>query len=79
MIEKRVKQKHWDPNWRNELTLEREDDEEYEDTIFRPDNRPSQWYHIKVRNLHEEKMAHNCVVCLRNIKKTQQKSKSSPT
>jgi hypothetical protein len=38
MIEKRVKQKHWDPNWRNELTLEREDDEEYEDTIVRPDH-----------------------------------------
>jgi len=68
-IAEKVKQKQWNPNWRNELVLERNDDNEYEDAVFRPDKRLSRWYHINVKNLHERRMALNCVAYLRNIKK----------
>jgi hypothetical protein len=69
IIEEQVKQKHWNPNWRKELTIERDDDEEYEDAIFKPDKQLSRWYHIKVKNLHEREMALSCLAYLLSVKK----------
>ena len=33
----KIKPKQWDPNGRNDLVLDRDNDQEYEDAIFIPD------------------------------------------
>jgi len=64
-----VKKKGWTSNWRNELLLER-DDKDFEDKvhakgIYRKGT--ACFYHIKVRNLHRQKIAYGCLAYLEKI------------
>ncbi|MGB2728250.1 MAG: hypothetical protein WBD09_07210 [Halobacteriota archaeon] len=64
-----VRDKEWNSNWRNELLLEI-DDKNFEDKvkttgIYREGI--ARFYHIKVRNLHRQKIAHDCVAYLEKI------------
>jgi len=66
---KQVKKKGWISNWRNELLLER-DDKDFEDNvratgIYREGR--ARFYHIKVRNLHRQKIAYDCLAYLEKI------------
>lgn len=68
VIAEKVRERGWDPNWRNELLLER-DEKDYQDVKYVDrEYRPSRWYHIKVRNLHRQKIARDCVAYLEKIK-----------
>jgi hypothetical protein len=51
IIAGKIKPKQWNPNGRNDLALDRDNDLEYEDAIFIPDKQLSRWYNIKVKNL----------------------------
>lgn len=62
-----VKKKGWTSNWRKELLLERSD-EDWGDAVDVRVNKNSRWYHIKVRNLHQQKIARDCVAYLEKIK-----------
>jgi len=66
-VQEKVKKGEWNPNWRNEIRLER-DSAQLEDVgRFANQYRPSRWFHIGVENLHRKKMARNCVVYLEKI------------
>jgi len=67
VIAEKVREKGWDPSWRNELLIERDDDD-WEDAIDLQMNKKSRWYHIKVRNLHRREIARDCVAYLEKIK-----------
>lgn len=60
-------QKNWNPHWRNEITLER-NDKDYEDVIGVPEKRMARFFHIKVRNLNKRKPALNCLAYLKSIR-----------
>lgn len=65
---KQIKQRKWNPNWRNELVLERGDKDFEEVTHVGSKYKPSRFYHIKVKNLHQSKIACDCLVYLMSIK-----------
>ena len=67
VIAEKVRERGWDPSWRNELLIER-DDGDWEDAIDLQMNKKSRWYHIKVRNLHRREIARDCVAYLEKIK-----------
>jgi len=68
VISEKVRERGWNPNWRNELILER-DEGEFEDVQQVGKMRtPARFYHIKVRNLHDRKIARDCVAYLEKIK-----------
>lgn len=67
VIAEKIREQEWDPDWRNELLLER-DHKDYGDAIDARVNKGSRWYHVKVKNLHWQKMAHDCVAYLESIK-----------
>jgi hypothetical protein len=64
-----VRERHWDPVWKNELELEREPEESSNAMSFiRPGlNMNARYFHIKVYNRHREKLATNCFVYLEKI------------
>lgn len=66
IVAKEVRKRKWDPNWRNELLLER-DEKEFDDKVY-VGERVARFYHINVRNLHRQKIAHDCVAYLEKIK-----------
>lgn len=61
-----IHQRGWEPNWRNELVLEREPQEFSEVSAIFPDgsSHPTRFFHINVHNCHREKLATNCNVYL---------------
>lgn len=68
IIESRVR-KQWDPNWRNELVLER-DASQFSDAHVRDlNNRLGRYFQIGVKNLHQEKIATNCYAYLEKATK----------
>jgi len=67
VITEKVRERGWDPNWRNELLIGR-DDGDWGDAIDRQTNKNARWYHIKVRNLHRREIARDCVAYLEKIK-----------
>lgn len=66
MIVEYVKQ-NWNPNWKNQITLER-GEKDYQDPTKLPEEKPARFFHIKVRNLHDRKLALNCCAYLKSIK-----------
>jgi hypothetical protein len=66
----------WHTNWRNELEIIREDAE----SEFIPNTPfgPSTWYHIRVKNNHDKKIANNCVVYLLLIRDLDRHSERIP-
>ena len=62
----RVRERNWDPLWRNELALEA--DTLTFEAISSRTSQPSRWYYIKVKNRHRQKIAYDCVAYLISIK-----------
>ena len=61
-----VRKRGWNPNWRNELVLER-DPQEFSDApvmVALQKQALARFFHIGVRNRHREKLAVNCSVYL---------------
>lgn len=67
VVAEKVRERGWNSNWRNELLLER-DDKDYGDAIDVRVNKKSRWYHIKVRNLHWQEIARDCIAYLESVK-----------
>ena len=68
VIAEKVREQKWNPNWRNELLLER-DDQAFQDVRYvGGKDRPARFYHINVRNLHQHKIARDCVAYLEGVK-----------
>jgi len=67
MVADKVIEKKWDSQWRNELVLERENDN-YGDSVHRKTGTKCRWYHVKVKNLHQHKMARECVAYIEKIR-----------
>jgi hypothetical protein len=67
-VSEKVSKHEWDPNWRNELMLSRDNTKEFEhvDYVSRQ-QAPARFYHIRVENLHRRKIAHDCAVYLEKI------------
>ena len=68
-VAEKVRERAWKPNWRNELSFER-DDKEYNDAFDVNEQKNARWYHIKVRNLHQQEIARNCTAYLESVKNT---------
>ncbi len=69
VIADRISQLKWKPDWRNELTIDR-DEQEYTDA-FRPSapaNQTRRWYHMQVKNSHYKKIALDCIAYLESSK-----------
>lgn len=64
LVEKEIKNKHWNPKWRDELILLSSNEYGVEETI---DNKKVQYYHVQVKNLNPYKSALNCYVFLESI------------
>jgi len=77
-VKQLVKNKQWNPNWRNELYINR-DDFLSSSPIWDDDgNRclvATRYYHIKIRNCHRDKIARNCVIFLGKVEDLQGEGK----
>jgi hypothetical protein len=65
LVIQKVKEKNWNPNWQNELGLDR-DVSDYEDANSQAGT--GRYYHIKVINKHKDKIARNCFAYIESIK-----------
>jgi len=65
LVAKKVRERKWDPTWRNELTLDRSKTD-FQDAHFR--GVTGRYFHIKVVNNHKDKIARNCVAYVEKIK-----------
>lgn len=78
VVAERVRERGWDPNWRNELSIER-DDKDFDDIRYvGGKDRPARFYHIRVKNLHEKKIARDCIVYLERWKNLSTCETTSP-
>jgi hypothetical protein len=66
LVVQKVKERNWNPIWRNELGLERAE-RDYEDANA-PQVGKGRYYHIKVFNKHKDKIARNCFAYIESIK-----------
>jgi len=67
VIADEIRQRHWDPRWRNELVLERDVPHQYSRTLL--GQHWTRFFHICVRNRHRSKTARNCCVYLQQVTK----------
>lgn len=63
-VVEKVKERNWNPNWRNEMELDQEN--AFVDAVTA--SGPSRFYHIKVRNKHKDKTCRNCIAFVTQIK-----------
>jgi hypothetical protein len=68
VVAEKVRERKWNPNWRNELLLERDNGDFQDVRYVGREERPARFYHIKVKNLHQQKIARDCVAYLERIK-----------
>lgn len=66
VVAQRVAERAWDKRQRNALLLDR-DDMDYDDAFDATVRKAARFFHIKVRNLHQRKMARDCVAYLEGI------------
>jgi hypothetical protein len=66
LVVEKIKERKWNPNWRNELGLYR-DMSDYEDSNA-PNVHFGRYFHIKVFNKHKDKIARNCFAYIESIK-----------
>lgn len=83
LVAQKVKEKigagEWDPEWRDELALTRDDSKEYVQVArYGNSNKPARFYHVEVHNLHRDKIARNCTVFLESIEKLSTTEVSNP-
>lgn len=70
VVAQKVREKGWNSSWRNELTLVREHNRQYEhvDYVGQVEEKtPARFYHIKVENHHQKEIARNCAVYLEKM------------
>jgi hypothetical protein len=68
LVAQTVADRKWDPNWRNQIILER-DTNEHEDVHIGTQTGPmARYYHIDVRNLHRDKVAFECAAYIQQIR-----------
>jgi hypothetical protein len=58
---------NWNPNWRNEIYIER-DNQQYADGILASTGRERRWYQLKLINRHRNKIAFECMAYLKQCK-----------
>jgi hypothetical protein len=68
VIADNVRERGWDPNWRNELVLER-DPKQFTDPFVRNVGKSARFFHINVQNLHRDRIATNCFAYLEKATK----------
>jgi len=68
VIADKVIERGWDPNWKNELVLER-DPKQFTDPFVTNAGKRGRFFHIKVRNRHRDRIATNCYVYLEKATK----------
>jgi len=68
-VNKKIKKGEWKTNWRNELSIEKTSTPKRALAIgiYRPQGL-CKFYHILVKNLHQQKLAYECVAYLEEIK-----------
>jgi len=66
IVAEKVMERKWDPTWRNEIVLNR-DDNDFQDARV-PGGGVAKFYHIKVINHHKDKIARNCIAYVERIK-----------
>ncbi|XES78469.1 MAG: hypothetical protein ACBZ72_06240 [Candidatus Bathyarchaeia archaeon] len=66
LVSQKVKERNWNPKWRNELGLDR-DENNYENADA-PQVGAGRYYHIKVVNKHKDKIARNCFAYIERIR-----------
>ena len=66
LVIQKVKERKWNPTWRNELALDRKMND-YEDAVS-PQSGVGRYYHIRVLNKHKDKIARNCLAYIESIK-----------
>jgi hypothetical protein len=92
-IPNRVRKRGWTATWRDELVIERHENE-YLDTIQyshnitavmayameHPDDlgKKTRWYHLEIRNYHDRKIAFNCVVYLESYRNVEKDDEPTP-
>jgi hypothetical protein len=68
LIAAKINESKWKPDWKNKLVVQRNDESEFKDAALGIDG-PSRWYHITVRNVHKDEMAHDCAAYVKSSKK----------
>jgi len=58
----------WNPNWKAQLALEVESKPTDATMMVADEIAESRWFHVRVRNLHERKLALNCYAYLKHAK-----------
>jgi hypothetical protein len=66
LVLEKVKDRKWRPDWRNEITLQR-DPNEYEDVSDAHTGLLTRFYHIEARNRHLSETAFECVAYIERI------------
>ena len=66
IVAEKVREHKWDPTWRNELVLKR-NDIDFKDAQV-PHVGVGRYYHIRVINNHKDKIARNCIAYVERIK-----------
>lgn len=68
LVAEKVKERKWNPNWRNELIFERENEEFEDERVPWADGR---WFPIKIINQHKDRFARQCVAYAERIRDLQ--------
>jgi hypothetical protein len=68
VVADKVVERGWEPNWKNELVLER-DPNQFTDPFVRNVGKHGRFFHITVRNRHRARIATNCYVYLERATK----------
>jgi hypothetical protein len=77
LVEATIMERGWDPMSRNELILNRIEDE-FEDVRYGPNRILTRFYHIQVLNLNQHNTARNCTVYLHSVRNLQSGQEYSP-
>ena len=68
LVAQRVGEKTWDPKWRNELVLERDEKDVEETPHISMQEKSFRYYYIRAKNLHHKRIANQCVAYLEKVK-----------
>lgn len=67
MVMEKVAENRWDPNWRDEIEMSREDND-FSDVLYGGDpSKPARFFHIRAINRNKYKTARNCVCYIKKV------------
>ncbi len=64
----KVKERGWCPEWRDELSIERSDEDKDMNVFDQKEKKNADYFHVKVRNRHKSKIARNCVAFVAKVR-----------